>query len=106
MYRGLYICGRMMEVERVEFISEGWVRFRRIYCREGFIDSWQGDSINDPNNESKSNLQLNSFTTYYRLNGGGLWCNKRDFSRDFLECVFAFSPDYPAKEIWDVHYIN
>ena len=34
----------------VEQLEEGWVKFTRIHCKEGYIDRWMGDCINNPNN--------------------------------------------------------
>ena len=49
----------------VNYFSEGWVKFNRIQCKEGYIDRWIGDCINNPNSISKSQLQLNSFAEYF-----------------------------------------
>jgi hypothetical protein len=27
----------------IEMLKEKWFTFRRMYCKEGFVDMWQGD---------------------------------------------------------------
>lgn len=81
-------------------IEEGWVKFRRVYCKEGFIDIWRGDSINNPNKSSKHSMQLNSTTEYYRLCGQEKWYNKRDFKQSLISDLTLYGPMFSAKEIW------
>jgi hypothetical protein len=81
--------------------SEGWVKFaRRHFADGGTIDRWVGDCINDPNRPTQSNLQLNTFATYYRLNGG-TWINDRDL---FKMGVHWSMTDLPAAMIWENCY--
>ena len=66
-----------MEVKR---LKSGWVEFTRFYCKEGHIDRWMGDAINDPNNKHIHGQQLNSSATFYRFNGGK-WIYSGDLKR-------------------------
>jgi hypothetical protein len=49
---------------------EGWVVFDRIHFKEGHVDRCLVDAAHNPNEKQKRNWCLNSFTTYFRLNGG------------------------------------
>jgi hypothetical protein len=80
-------------------MSEGWVYFTRFYCKGGHIDRWVGDSINNPNSITKSSLQLNSFTDYYRIDGE--WISNHDFQRGFFHKILELRSKLSAKEIWD-----
>ncbi len=60
-----------------ETLTEGWVKFTRRYFSEGYIDRWVGDSINNPNNSKQHQMQLNSFASYYRIEGGQ-WVNNHE----------------------------
>lgn len=84
-----------------EFLQEGWVEFWRFYCKSGYLDRWTGDSINNPNNISKSEMQLNSSKTYWRCNDGD-WVCDREIGRkvNILEYV-ALGEVFTAQEIWD-----
>ncbi len=84
-----------------EQLQEKWYTFRRIYCKEGFIDMWAGDCINDPNEDTKHNLQLNSSTTYYRLNGKGLWIYKGDLKNMSKMICGDYTIHFTANEIWE-----
>lgn len=88
---------------RIERLEEGLVRFLRIYFRNGFIDRWTGDSINDPNNQEKSNLQLNSYTSYYRLNKTGKWIHIGAFDRKIESITSDTHDDFTAKEVWEYY---
>jgi hypothetical protein len=90
----------------METIKENWYSFNRYYCKEGFIDSWSGDSANSPNEQEKKNYQLNSTVTMYRLNGKGQW-----YSRNFLKSIFNSIMSiecqlFSANEIWHDALIN
>ena len=37
-----------MKQSSIEWLLEGWVKFRRHNCKEGFIDVWHGDSVDNP----------------------------------------------------------
>jgi hypothetical protein len=85
-------------IKSPERLKEGWVEFNRYYCKEGNIDCWMGDSINDPNNPEKSQWQLNSFSQFFRCNDGK-WISNRDIRgiQGLLEMTWEFT----AQEIWD-----
>lgn len=85
----------------VNYLSEGWVKFNRIQCKEGYIDRWIGDCINNPNSISKSQLQLNSFAEYYRLDGE--WLPKHEFDRMFYHQILELRNQFTAQEIWDAY---
>ena len=91
-------------MKQSEYITEGWVKFLRNYCKEGFIDVWIGDSIDNPNNENESQEKLNSNSRAYRLNGIGKW--KTDFSYSEKHSLDGFinimRDNCSAEEIWNV----
>jgi hypothetical protein len=90
-----------MEHEKNELITEGWVKFiRKTYVDGGTIDRWCGDCIDNPNSIKKSNLQLNSIVTYYRLNGGE-WIPSRELFK--MEIHWPMT-DLTAKMIWENCY--
>jgi hypothetical protein len=83
-----------------ELLTEGWVQFWRIICKEGFIDRWIGDMGNNPNLPTKNQWGLNAFVTYYRLNGTGEWIEKGCFNKiqaEMLDNMDVCS----AQEIWN-----
>ena len=86
---------------RSERKTEGWVEFTRIPCKKGFIDYWMGDCINNPNNDKKSHLGLNAVTSYYRLNGKGVWV-KSGVIKHMMKILELLSHEKSAKEIWDI----
>ncbi len=80
--------------------TPNWVKFRTIeHAGGGSVDVWRGDCINNPNNPQIQRLQLNSFATYYRLNGEGLWVDSRDFDGDLLVWLKT-NQDEKAGDIW------
>jgi hypothetical protein len=83
-------------------LSEGWVNFTRFPCKEGYIDRWLGDCINNPNSIEKSMLQLNSFTEYYRCNSGE-WIPKHEFKRYFFHDMREEREFFTADEIFTAH---
>lgn len=90
-----------MNQKQNELINEGWVKAtRRYFADGGTIDRWMGDSINNPNREKQSGLQLNSFATYYRYNGGE-WIHSSDL---FKMNVHWQMTDLPASMIWENCY--
>lgn len=89
-----------------EQLQEGWVDFLRLHCKEGFIDRWQGDSAHDPNKEKKHPLCVNSFTSYYRLNGEGEWVHKAEFENRFFSDLLDCREDFTAEEIWSENKIE
>ena len=84
-------------------LNEDWVRFTRIYCKDGYIDKWMGDCVNDPNNDKISNIQLNSSSTYYRLNGKGKWIERNEF-KQMMQLIVVFKETTPAAEIWNTAF--
>lgn len=81
-------------------MTEGWVTFQRTPCKEGYIDRWAGDSINDPNNETKHQMCLNSFTYYFRLNDGK-WIHKHELGRNPFADLWETCEHFTAQEIWN-----
>jgi|JI10StandDraft_1071094.scaffolds.fasta_scaffold1934624_2 hypothetical protein len=90
---------------RTEKLKEKWFEFTRHHCKEGFIDRWMGDSINDPNNDFKSNMQLNSHASFFRLNGTDKWVHRNMF-RLLAENMNVFSETNSAVDIWNTSLIN
>ena len=86
----------------VEWIKEGWVVFRRIHCKEGFIDCWIGDQINNPNNPKMSQYQVNSFTSFFRLNGETEWVSKNSFDNGFPNFIVKNSENFDSTFLWNV----
>ncbi len=89
-----------------EILKERWYNYRRVYCKEGFIDIWQGDSAHNPDQESKPNYQLNNTITMYRLNGERFW-----YDRNLLKSLFNdLNSDvidlYTSDEIWENSLVN
>jgi len=83
-----------------EQLEEGWVKFTRIYCKVGWLDRWMGDSINNPNNSTKSNLQVNSIACYWRCNNNE-WVHDREIGRSKIHTLIDMAEEFTAKEIWD-----
>ncbi len=86
-------------------LNEGWVRFVRYYCKEGYIDRWMGDVIDDPNLPNKNQMQLNSTATYYRFNGSK-WISDRELGRMNMLNLLQLREGFSAQEIWDEVLIN
>lgn len=84
----------------MEFIEEGWTKFKRFRCKEGFIDKWTGDMADSPNRDKKSPIHLNSFTSYYRLNGDNGWFHKESFMPEIQQDILQLRLDFTAYEIW------
>lgn len=85
-------------MKKDELLSEGWVKFIRRYFKEGFIDRWVGDCIDNPNKSKKHQMCLNSFSSYCRLNGKGEWVNNHDLFKMSQHWQMI---DLPAQMIWD-----
>lgn len=83
-----------------ERIEEGWVKFSRHYCTEGCIDIWTGDCADNPNSETASRWNLNSFVTFIRLNGEGEWY-PNEYRRGINGFTAEMSEVATSKEIWD-----
>lgn len=84
----------------MEKLSEGWVDFYRYHCKEGFIDRWMGDCINDPNNPTKHNMQLNTVASYWRCDGGK-WVSDREIGRNEMFPLLQMGEVFTAQEIWN-----
>lgn len=80
--------------------EEGWVKFVRYSCKEGHIDRWTGDCINNPNNPTKSSLQLNSFVTYWRCNDSE-WIHANEIGRNNIYSLLEMREEFTAQEIWE-----
>lgn len=88
-----------------ELISEKWFTFRRLYCKEGYIDYWSGDCSNDPNLDTKPNYNLNSTISMFRLNGVGSWIDK-NLLRGLFEDINNYSDGFTSDELWEMSHIN
>lgn len=90
-------------MKQTESIEEGWVKFRRKYFNEGFIDCWIGDSANDPNCIGPLNFQLNSFSQFFRLNGQDKWFSDNEFIYGFSHMGEMCRLHLTAKQYWDTY---
>lgn len=81
------------------YLKEKWYTYLRVYCKEGFIDRWLGDSINNPNNDSQCKWQLNSFSTFWRLNNGD-WVETMSV-KNIQKLLMEFKNVSTADEIWN-----
>lgn len=90
---------------RSEFLNERWFKFTRIYCKEGYIDMWSGDSAHDPNQDTKSSYNLNNTVTFFRLNGEGEWIPKNEL-RGMFEDINAYHEIFTSNELWDMSQVN
>lgn len=83
-----------------DYIEEGWVRFRRVPCKEGHIDVWHGDQSDNPNRTERSYYNLNSSATYLRCNGSE-WIHTRDLKvRGHYLYYLDMGDEFTADEIW------
>lgn len=74
-----------------ESLKEGWVNFTRWHCKDNtYIDMWHGDCIDNPNNPTKNQLNLNSGATYFRFNSEK-WISQRELGRSDM---FYFLSEY------------
>ena len=85
---------------KTERIQEKWYIFTRYHCKEGHLDKWMGDSINDPNRESKSQWQLNSFACFWRCDDGE-WLSDSELGRSEIFALMQHGNEFTAKEIWN-----
>ena len=89
-----------------EQLTEKWYTFIRYYCVEGTIDVWAGDSANDPNSDTKSNMNINMSTSYVRLNSG-MWIPHLGRFKKYLNIDIAELHMYfTAEEIWKEYYLG
>lgn len=84
----------------IEDINEKWYTIRRYHCKEGFIDRYTGDSINHPDNDQKSTVNLNHIVSYYRLSSDGKWIDRNQIKSIFDLLTFENMKVFTAKEIW------
>lgn len=86
---------------KMERLQENWVKFSRYNCIEGFIDIWRGDCADNPNKETKSRWNLNSFITYIRKDNDVSWteCNYRRGGLNSF--VSDMSQVATSDEIWN-----
>src|SRR3972149_5088906 len=94
----------MSSKTKTEHLKESWVEFIRIYCKEGFLDRWVGDSINNPNLSHAKPFNINAIVTYWRLNGTSPWF--REMNKDFTGTVFLMADDHTSEKIWQNHMVN
>lgn len=85
---------------KVETIKEKWYEIRRLYCKEGFIDLYQGDSHHHPDLNAKPTMQVNNMVALYRLDGKGEWVS-RNRMRGIFDALHEYSDMFTSKEIWD-----
>ncbi len=83
-----------------EQLEEGWIKFVRYYCKEGYLDKWMGDSIDNPNNSSKNQMSLNSNITYWRCNNSK-WLSDYEIGRGEVSGMLEISDSFTAEEIWN-----
>lgn len=86
-------------MSKVEFLQEGWVKFRRHNCTEGFIDVWQGDMADNPNNEEKCWINLNSISVCIRCNNSE-WISVRELPTRHYLPYLDMAEEFTAEEIW------
>lgn len=90
----------------MEALSEKWFTFRRIQCKEGFIDRWSGDQADDPNRDERSHYNLNSSSTMFRLNGEGKWIHKSDLIGLDQDMLQRYSELFSAEDLWHMAQIK
>jgi hypothetical protein len=95
----------MSDIKPPILIKEDWVTFIRYYCKEGYIDKWMGDCIDNPNNLSKHMMRLNSTAIYYRVNNKR-WRSSYELRRGLHHDLN--NPEmrelFTAEEIWNDKY--
>lgn len=84
-------------------LKEDWVTFYRYPCKEGHIDKWFGDCINNPNNTTKNQMNLNMSAEYFRLNDGK-WYQRDCFNGHFSRSISTLKDDFTAQDIWDSYF--
>ncbi|CAB4175324.1 hypothetical protein UFOVP1247_110 [uncultured Caudovirales phage] len=84
----------------METLNEKWFTFRRIQCKEGFIDWWQGDQANDPNLDEKSYYNLNSTSTMFRLNGKDKWVHTSELVGLNIDIMQGYPELFSSDDLW------
>lgn len=81
--------------------KEGWVKFTRVHCKEGFMDVWTGDALHNPNDKTENRWCINSFTVYLRLNGKGQWIesNTKSVRKHIEDCKERLSAEEIFKKL-------
>ncbi len=87
-----------------ERLQEGWVKFTRFYCKEGWIDQWVGDCADDPNRPIKSFYSLNAFSTCWRAKGTK-WFPELNKGHLHIK-LDKYAQEYTSDEIWQVQVEN
>jgi hypothetical protein len=83
-----------------EKIKENGYSINRLHFTEGYIDSTMCDTINNPNNPTKSSIQLNSIKTYHRLNQNP-WILLSSQQRAKLNQLSQFQSIATAQEVFN-----
>lgn len=87
--------------------TEGWVKFSRYQCKEGFIDHWIGDMADNPNLETQSPTVMRAFHQYFRLNGKDKWFGAYDLNPVYMDIIKNHCTDKKSIEVfWLLHGIN
>lgn len=90
----------------IEYKKEKWFEFRRIHCKEGYIDYFLGDQADDPNKQNKSRISLNSSGEWFRFKGENTWLNKRDFERNAVITIVNNKEEFSSDELKTILEIN
>lgn len=85
---------------KIENLEDGWVKFRRYYCKEGFIDYWIGNGLDNPNLQTPNQLSL-GIKSYFRLNGTGGWKERMWFKENLVGLLNIGCRSSTAEEIWE-----
>jgi hypothetical protein len=89
-----------------EILTEKWYEYIRYYCIEGTIDVWAGDMANDPNNDNKYPMNLNSTTCYVRFNGGTWVPHWGNFKKYLNIDISELHQYFTAEEIWNEYRLK
>ena len=87
-------------------MTENWIEFRRVQCKNGFIDHYIGDTYHNPNLSSKPHMQVNSFSTWFRLNGIGKWLHSSCFEYCFWNTIVFKGSELDITKFWNDSLIN
>jgi hypothetical protein len=91
---------------RQEILKEKWFSFMRFYCSEGYIDRWYGDQADDPNQDEKSYINLNSLSTMFRLNGEGQWIHKSELFQLERDLMQGYHELFSADDLWYIAQVD
>jgi hypothetical protein len=87
-------------MKKQEVHEEKWFKFRRIFCKEGFVDIWSGPDTDNPNLESASEDDSLIMNTFFRLNGEGQWMPRNKFD-DMMYWLSSEGFTKNSNEIWE-----